>query len=126
MRNHSIPDWCAPALAWALFASELISSRISGGEIHLNFFARTLAVFAVAWTAGYLAMRRLWTHHVEVWEEMDRPKLFGSPWCASTWSLARYMWTFRFLELRDGTLSAAFIAFMVLTAVAVFMVFGGR
>jgi hypothetical protein len=118
MKPKSLPDWFAPAFAWLIAGIILLASATKPEGVYVNeelkFFPLLLAV---AWTAGFVAMRRLRKEYSDEHEDLGSPYLFGSPFEASTWRFYGYLLSFRFLHLRDRVVTMGFVTMLSLTLV---------
>jgi hypothetical protein len=87
----------------------------------MKFFPLLLAV---AWSSGFIAMRRLKTAHPEKFEALGSPNLFGSPFEKRTWMFTGYFFGLRFLRQRDRVVSLGFGGMWLLTVLgAVWLLF---
>jgi hypothetical protein len=120
MKSRSLPDWLAPVLAWAIAAIVVFSSATKPeGVFVYEKLKFLLPLLAVAWTAGFVAMRQLKQRHQEEYARLGRPSLFGPPFETSTWRFKGYLFGFRFLRLKDRVVTVGFSTMLTLTVVGV-------
>jgi len=118
MKPRSLPDWIAPVFAWIITAVVLLAAATRPEGVYVNdrlkFFPLLLAV---AWTAGFIAMRQLKKKHQGEFESLGSPSLFGSPLEGRTWSFFAYFFGLRFLRLKDRVVTMGFGTMWCLTIV---------
>jgi hypothetical protein len=117
MKAKIMPDWFAPAFAWALTIVVLAIAMKEPAGVYINRSLLWLPpLLAVAWTAAAIGMYRLRASFQNEHEALGSPQLFGSPYERRYWRFISYLLTFRFLRLGDSLISACFSIFIALTA----------
>lgn len=86
-------------------------------------------LFAISYVNGWLLHQRLQRSHHGLWVELGEPSLMQSNLRAPYWKTMKFVWSLRFLEVRDGKLSMFCFSAMLLELgilVAVILIFAGR
>jgi hypothetical protein len=116
VKPRMLPDWFAPVFAWVItilmFAAVLnppYDANVNRPMIWLP------PLLAVAWTFGWAGMARFKKKFTAEHEALGSPQLFGSPHEGRYWNFAAFLFTFRFLRLRDAALSLCFSVFVGFT-----------
>jgi hypothetical protein len=120
MKPRSLPDWFAPVFAWIITAVVLTASVTKPEGVYVNQGLRFFPLLlAIAWTAGFVAMQRFKKKYQEEFEDLGSPYLFGSPFEGRTWRFHGYLFSLRFLRLKDRVVSLGFITMLGLSIIAV-------
>jgi hypothetical protein len=107
MKVRTLPDWFAPVFGWIITLMVFAAATSDPARVNqdLLWFPPLLAI---AWTAGYIGMRRLKSDFREEHEALGHPQLFGSPYEKRHWTFLGWLLNFRFLRLGDAVMSAGF------------------
>jgi hypothetical protein len=118
MKPRSLPDWFGPVFAWIITAVVLTASVMKPEGVYVNqrlkFFPLLLAI---ALTAGFVAMQRFKKKYQEEFEDLGSPYLFGSPFEGRTWRFQGYLFSLRFLRLKDRVVTVGFITMLSLSVI---------
>jgi hypothetical protein len=119
MKAKTLPDWFAPLFGWLITALVWGAAYANQPGIYVNRHLLWYPpLLAIAWTSGYVAMRRLRTKFGGEFERLGRPQLFGSPLDSATWNFLPYVVRFRFVRLADPIITGGFGIFVTFTALA--------
>ena len=104
----------------ALFVAGAIAAKPERSFLKVPLFW-IMPLLTVAWTAGFVALRRFKSHFKEEYESLGRPQMFGQPFDDSTWRFLFYLLGFRFVRLSDRIVTIGFSIFSGFTLVALFI-----
>ena len=123
MKTRTPPDWYSLVFAWAFTAIVFALFATKPGGVHANEQLKfLLLLWAIATTVGFIAMQWLKKKHKKEFEDLGRPRLWGSPLDNRTRSFLGYLFHFQFLRLKDPVISIGFIVYLSLSAICLFWI----
>ena len=109
MKVRTLPDSFGVIFGWSMtvliVAGAIANPERSFVKIPMFWF---MPLLAVAWTAGFIAMRRLKSRFKDEYESLGSPQMFGKPFDDSSWRFLFYLLGFRFLRLSDRVVTTGF------------------